>query len=215
MKQISFLFLFAIATNTAIAQELYFEGGRSLTSFEYQSSQGNSLDNLQSTSHTFMAVGYRNQLFKKNLHFSLGAHYAGYGALGSDDEVGNFMEWDLSYAGFNVGLDYDLIKIKNVSVYLKGGMAAAFFIQGSQTLNNSVTDLKNNKDFDTTLASMQIGAGFSHPISENISFYVQYMYGKGLDMASGDEELKISYSNVGFGLLINISKKQEIAQQEN
>jgi hypothetical protein len=62
---------------------------------------------------------------------------------------------------------------------------------------------------------MQIGAGFSHPISENLSFYVQYMYGKGLDMASGDEELKISYSNVGFGLLINISKKQEIAQQEN
>jgi len=215
MKQITFLLFLLLATNISFAQELYFEGGRSLTSFEYQSSQGNSLENLQSTAHTFMALGYRDQLFTKNLHLSLGANYAGYGALGSDDEVGNFMEWDLNYAGLNVGLYYDLFNIKNASVYLKGGMAAAFFIQGSQTLNNSVTDLKNNKDFDTTLASMQIGAGFSHPISENLSFYVQYMYGKGLDMASGDEELKISYSNVGFGLLINISKKQEIAQQEN
>lgn len=75
-------------------------------------------------------------------------------------------------------------------------------------------DLKNNDDFDTTLVAMQIGAGFSHPISENISFYVQYVYGKSLNLSSGDAELKITSSNIGFGLLINISKKQATAKEE-
>jgi opacity protein-like surface antigen len=214
MKKITFILLLA-ATSIATAQQVYVEGGKSLTSFDYKSSQGNSLDNLQSTPHGFMAIGYRNQLFTKNLHLSLGANYTGYGAIGSNDEVGNFMEWEVNYAGLNVGLDYNLFKLKKASVYIKGGMAAAFFIQGSQTLNNSVIDLKNNDDFDTTLVSMQIGAGFSHPISETLSFYVQYMYGKSLDMASGEAELKLASNNVGFGMLIDISKKQEAAKQEN
>lgn len=214
MKKIIVVLLLLTATISS-AQQLYVEGGKSLTSFDYKNSQGNSLENLQATTHSFMAIGYRNQLFTKNLNLTLGANYAGYGAIGSDDAVGNFMEWDVNYAGLNVGLDYNLFNIKKASVYVKGAMSAAFFVQGTQTLKNSVIDLKNNDDFDTTLLTMQIGAGFSHPISENLSFYVQYLYGKSLDMVSGDAELKIGSNNVSFGLLINISKKQEAAKKEN
>jgi opacity protein-like surface antigen len=206
MKKITVILMLLTATISS-AQQLYVEGGKSLTSFDYKNSQGNSLDNLQATANSFMAIGYRNQLFTKNLDLSLGANYASYGTIGSDDAVGNFMEWDVNYAGLNVGLDYNLFNIKKASVYVKTGMSAAFFVQGTQTLKNSVIDLKNNDDFDTILVTMQIGAGFSHPISENLSFYVQYLYGKSLDMASGDAELKIGSNNVSFGLLINISKK--------
>lgn len=212
MKKITLVLLLLTATSIASAQQLYVEGGRSLTSFEYKSSQGTNLDNLQSTTHNFMAIGYRKQLFTKNLHLSLGANYTGYGAIGSENEFENFMEWDVNYAGLNVGFDYNLFKIKKASVYLNGGMGAAFLVQGSQTLNKTVIDLKNNDDFDSILVTMQIGAGFSHPISENLSFYAQYMYGKSLDMASGDAELKFASNNVGFGLLINISNKQDTAK---
>ncbi|MEZ7498329.1 outer membrane beta-barrel protein [Flavobacterium sp. Arc3] len=208
MKKITLVLLLIAATNFAVAQQLYVEGGKSLTSFDYKNAQGNSLDNLQATTHSFMSIGYTEQLFTKNLKLSLGANYAGYGAIGSDDVVGNFMEWDVNYAGLNAGLDYKLFNIKKASVFVKAGMSAAFFVQGSQTLNNSVIDLKNNDDFNSTLITMQIGAGFSHPISENLSFYVQYLYGKSSDMASGNAELRIESNNIGFGLLIDISKKQ-------
>jgi opacity protein-like surface antigen len=154
-----------------------------------------------------MAVGYSNQLFTKNLHLNLGITYTGYGAVGSDDSVGNYMAWDVNYAGLAIGLDYKVFHIKKASVYITGGLSAAFFVQGIQTLNSSVIDLKNNDDFDTTLVTMQVGAGFSHPISEDLSFYVQYLYGKSVDMASSDAELKIASNQIGFGLLINISKK--------
>ncbi|MFT5215512.1 MAG: opacity protein-like surface antigen [Glaciecola sp.] len=203
MKKITFILLLLTATITT-AQQLYIEGGKTMSSFDFKNSQGIELENLQSTAHSFMAIGYRNQLFTKNLNLSLGFNYTGYGAIGSDDSVGNYMEWDVNYAGLNVGLDYNLFHIKKAIFYLKGQLSAAFFVQGSQTLNASVIDLKNNDDFDTTLATMQVGAGFSHPISENLSFYVQYIYGKSTDTAKGDAELKIISNNVSFGLLINI-----------
>ncbi|MFB0904739.1 MAG: hypothetical protein QMB11_10180 [Nonlabens sp.] len=207
MKKITLLLLLIASTTIATAQQLYVEGGKTLSTFHYKTSEGNSLENLQATTHGFMAIGYTNQLFTKNLKLSMGLNYAGYGAIGSDDLVGNYMEWNVSYAGLNVGLDYKLFYIKKASVYIKGALATALFVQGNQTLNSRVIDLKNNDDFDTALITYQIGAGFSLPVSESLSFYAQYLHGKSSDIASGDAELKIASNNIGFGLLIDISKK--------
>jgi len=89
MKKIT-LMLLILTTTTTFAQQLYVEGGKTLASFDYKNSQGNRLDNLQATPHSFMTVGYRNQLVTKNLNISLGTSYAGYGSVGSDDTVGNY-----------------------------------------------------------------------------------------------------------------------------
>ena len=206
MKKITLVLLLLTAT-IASAQQLYVEGGKMATTFDYKNAQGNSLDNLQATTNSYMAIGYRNQVFTKNLHLNVGLSYAGYGAIGSDDAVGNFMEWYVNYAGLNVGLALQVFKIKKAAFYVQGAIAASVFMQGTQTLNNSVIDLKNNDDFDTTLVTMQAGLGFSHPISENLSFYAQYLFGKSTDTAKGDEELKFKSNNLGLGLLIDISKK--------
>lgn len=196
--------LFLTTATIGYSQQLYFEVGKTLASFDYQNSQGQTLDNLQSTSHSFLALGYKNQLFIKKLNGSLGFSYAGYGAIGSDDTVGNFMEWNVNYLEFNVGLDYELFKIKDAAIYIKGATAAAFFIQGTQTLNTAVINLKNTDDFNKTVFNFNAGLGFTHPISEDLSVYAQYMVGKSLNMASGDENLKIKSNNISFGLLLNI-----------
>jgi hypothetical protein len=205
IKKITLVLLLFVATNVT-AQQLYLEGGKSSTTFDFKSSTGVKLDNLQATAHSFMAIGYRNQVFTENLSLSIGANYSGYGAIGSNDALGNYLEWAVNYAGINVGVDYTVFNIKKASIYVKGGVSTAFFIQGSQTLNSRVIDLKNNEDFGTML-NLQVGAGFSHPISEHLSFYTQYLYGKSADMSKGDAELKIASSNVSFGLLINLAKK--------
>jgi hypothetical protein len=206
MNKITLALLLFMAT-LANAQQVYIGGGKSSTKFEYKNSQGISLDNLQAASRSFMTAGYRNQLLTKNLHLNLGANYASYGAIGSDATLGNYMAWDVNYAGLDVGLDYHLFHIQSASIYVKTGMSAGLFIQGTQTLNNRVIDLKNNEDFGSML-SMQVGAGFSHPISEHLSFYTQYLYGKSANMSKGDAELKIESSNVSFGLLVHLSKKK-------
>jgi len=212
MKKITLLLLLLAATTIASAQQIYIEGGKTMSSFDYKNSQGGGLDNLQASPHSFMTVGYRNQIFTKNLNVSLGTSYASYGAIGSDDTVGNYMEWDINYLEFNVGLDYELFKIKKGKLYLKGTASMAFLLQGVQTVNNMVIDLKNNDNFDKTLYDFRGGFGFSYPISDNLSFYVQYMRGRSITLKEGtantpgQEELRIVSDNISFGLLINISK---------
>jgi hypothetical protein len=215
MKKITSLLMLLGTMTIASSQQLYLEGGKTISSFDYKNSQGNKLENLQSIGNTFMAMGYRDQFLIKNLNASIGVSHAGYGAIGSDDSVGNFMEWDVNYLGFNAGLDYELIRVKNAKFYVKGSVSTEFFLQGHQTLNNKVIDLKSNEDFDKTLFDFKAGFGLSHPISESLSFYAQYIQGKTFDSASGNEKLRIKNNNISFGLLIDIVKttKEPITQQ--
>lgn len=195
---------------TTSAQQLYLETGITSSLFEYKDSQGSSLDNLQATSHNFMTLGYRNQIFTKNLFGTLGVGYAGYGAIGSNDAVGNFMEWSLNYLEFNVGVDYELFTLKKFKFYLKGNTSVGFLLQGTQTLNNKVFDLKNTDDFDKPLFVFRGGAGFSYPASNNLSVFVHYLYGKSLSLEDNldDESLKIKSNNISFGILINMFKSK-------
>jgi hypothetical protein len=48
----------------ALLQHNNVEGGKPIN-IDFKSSQGNSLENLQATSKSFMAIGYSNQLFTK------------------------------------------------------------------------------------------------------------------------------------------------------
>ncbi len=211
MKKITLLFLLFFGINS-FSQQLYIEAGKTMSSFEYKNSDGNGLDNLHATSQSFMAMGYRNQILTKNLYGSIGTSYAGYGAIGSDNVVGNFFEWNVNYLEFNTGLDYELFKISETKFYLKGTATIEFLIQGTQTLNNMVIDLKNKDDFDKNLFDFRGGFGVSHPISEQLSFFVQFMYGRSLTLKEGtanttdQEELRIVSKNLSFGLLINLSK---------
>ncbi len=206
MKKITLMILLLTATTIATAQQLYVEGGKTMSSFDYKNSQGTSLANLQATAHSFMAIGYIKPVLFDKMFASLGASYAGYGAIGSTDAVGNFMEWDTNYLEVNLGVDYEFYTYKNFTFYVKTALSLGFFVQGVQTLNNKVIDLKNS-DFDKVSLGFRTGFGFSHPISENLSFYAQYVHGKTFDSASGKEKLRIKSNNVGFGLLIDISKK--------
>ena len=215
MKKITLMLLLCAVSTISIAQQLYVEGGKSSTSFDFINSKGNNLENLQATTNSYMAIGYSSHLFTKNLHLNVGLDYSSYGAIGSDNALGNYMEWQVNYAGLNAGLDYNLFHIKKSSVYVKGVLSAGWFVQGTQTFNNTVIDLKNDDEFNPGLVGMQVGVGFVHSISEDLSFYMQYLYGKSLDIASGDPELKIASSKVGFGLLINISNKESSTQQAN
>jgi hypothetical protein len=204
MKKHTILLLLLLTTAKGYAQQIFIEGGKTLASFDFKNSQSGRLDNLQSSSHSFMTLGYRDQLLTNKLNGSLGISYAGYGAIGSDDINENFMEWDANYLELNFGLDYELFKIIDASIYVKGTSSAAFLTNGTQTLNNKVINLKDTADFNNAVFHFRIGLGISHPISKTLTIYAQYMYGQSLDMAPGSETLQIVSNNLGFGLLIDI-----------
>jgi hypothetical protein len=211
MKKIT-ITLFLLVAATTFSQHIYMEAGKTISSFDYKNSQGERLDNLQATPHSFMAIGYRSETFIKNLNMSFGTSFSGYGAIGSDDSVGNYMEWDVNYLEFNTGLDYELFKIKETTFYVKGTASMAFLVQGTQTINNRVINLRNEEDFDEIVFDFRAGFGFLQPISSSLSVYAQYMHGRSLMLKEGtavsedQETLRYVSDTVSFGLLINLSE---------
>jgi len=214
MKKNILISLLLLITTVVTAQEFYLETGKTSSTFKYENSQGQSLDNLQSVNKSFMAVGYQNVFFSEKLNWSIGANYTGYGAIGSLNTYDTYLEWDANYLEFDFGLKFRLFKIKKASIYIKGNASAGFIMQGYQTINNITNNLKNIDDFSNTLFNFKGGAGLSHPISRNLSFFIQYMYGKSSDIDRGNaESLNIKNSNFSFGLLINLSQKLANAQE--
>lgn len=206
MKKIYLLSLL-ITTTIATAQQLYLEAGKTSSRFSYKDSEGVKLNNLQPSNHTFMAIGYRDWLIEDSgLMGLIGVRYAGYGAIGSDQILGDFWEWDINCLELDAGLDYQLFSIRDSSIYLKGGTSIGFLLQGTQTINNEVFNLKNVKDFDKPMIQVKLGAGFSHPISDNLSFYIEYAYAKSLIWVSKPQKFSIGSNNIAFGLLIDIER---------
>ncbi|SFZ93255.1 hypothetical protein SAMN05428642_10322 [Flaviramulus basaltis] len=202
------LLLFFIITTVTTAQQLYLETGKTSSSFDYSNSQGVGLDNLQASTHSFMTMGYRTKFFVEKLKTSFGIGYFGYGAIGSDDTLEGILDWDANYLELNAGLDYSLFAINKIEFYIKGMVSTGFLIQGTQSLNNEIMNLKNIDDFDKAMLSFKAGVGFLYPVSNDLSFYVQYLFGKSLNQAGNrdNESLRIESHNISFGVLIDLFK---------
>ena len=90
---------------------------------------------------------------------------------------------------------------------MKAKASPEFFIQGEQSLNDQVYDLDGSTNFDEHFRFIRGGLGAQVKLSDQATVYVEYMGGKGFDTDSDPSELNIIAHNVGFGLLINLTKK--------
>ena len=205
------LYIFLIMTTLFVfqanSQEIMAETGLSFTSFEFENSQGESLDNLQATTNNYISLGYRHDVLKDILHIIGGLGINSYGATGSDDTVNNYFAWETTYLGIYLGLDVKVYKTNKLSFYLRGTTSSEFMLQGTQTLNNQVFDLKGIEEFDVANFFFRGGLLIQYDVSETFSIFTKYTYGKSTGTGL-DEELKYKAHDVGFGLVINLSKKE-------
>lgn len=197
--------LFLLYSISVKSQQIYLEAGKTISNFDFENSQGETLQNLQASDHTFISLGYRRNVFTKNLFLNVNANYNGYGSIGSDRALDNFFEWDADYLGLSLGLDYEVYKPGDFTFYIKGSGAGEFLVRGTQTLNNQVFDLSGAEDFDTPIYFFRAGLGVQFKVSDKLSVFTQYLYGKGGTFKNIPGSLKIETHNFGLGLLINIA----------
>ncbi|MEZ4803759.1 MAG: outer membrane beta-barrel protein [Gelidibacter sp.] len=209
MKRFFTFFYCFISGFTLFGQQLFLEAGKSISSFDYKNSLGNSIENLQSKSNTYLNLGYRDHLNDdKTLFLVLGLTYSDYGAIGSDPILDNYYEWDVTYLGLQAGLDFRLFRIRDFSFFIKGRVTVEHLIRGTQTINNQVYDLVGEKEFNSNIFFLKGGLGMQYPISRNTSVFVNYFYGKTMlidQSKSPDQEtLKFNNHQLGIGLIINL-----------
>ncbi|MFY0608411.1 MAG: hypothetical protein JXR10_16955 [Cyclobacteriaceae bacterium] len=211
MKKLFIITLFVFsAPILAQSQQAYFQAGKSLSTFDYKNTKGEKLNNLFYSANSFMSLGYRNGVLKPRLSGLIGLSLSGYGAVGSDNGNNNYMEWNLSYIGINVGLDYDVVEVRNTRIYLRGESSLSTLVQGTQRLNDQIFRLSKTEEFKNPLINIKSGIGCAYAITRSIEFYAQYIFSKGVNMKSsnpeieGEEALSIVSHNFGFGILLEL-----------
>lgn len=190
-------------------QQLYIELGTTVSSFDYENSQGQPLNNLLSKSKTYYGFGYRQSLnFNKSVFFSLGASYNNFGAIGSEGSVDNYFEWDLSYLGLEAGLGIKLFQLRDLTFLVNASVAYEFLIRGNQTINNDVYNLVGENEFNNSIFFVRGGVEMQYPISRNTALYVGYTYGKSvlINNAENAEKLNLNAHQFGLGFIINLPK---------
>ena len=208
MKIKLLLILFISSIFYCQSQQLYFEINKTSSQFEYKNSQGNELSNILPKTNNNMAFGFRFQGIKNKLSLTAGVTYNSYGAIGSDPILDNRYEWDVTYVGVNVGIDYKLFELRELKFSFKTTLGSEFLVQGSQTLNNQVYNLVKEKEFNQSFFMVNGGFAVQYPINNKASIYGQYMAGKSFtafqENTIDSEELNFFHHGFGIGIIIKL-----------
>jgi hypothetical protein len=213
MKIIFTWLILTVFVITARGQIIYLEAGKVLASFDYENSDGNSLDNLSGSNESNVVLGARMSLFSSAFHLSVAGEYNKYGATFSDPLLGNYIVWDASYMGANLGFDYEFFKPSanrnqevGFSFYLKSVCAVDFLTNGTRVLNSQAFDLHDVEEFDKPVYFLRGGIGGNYYISRTFIVYAQYMFGRSILIGNykGQEQLRFITHTVSIGLAINL-----------
>lgn len=217
MKKILGFLILIFCIHAASGQLFYVEAGKVLSSFDYKTSQGNSIGDLTGSNQNNMGVGFRLSLFRTSWHFTCGAQYNKYGAKGSDAALGNYYEWDISYLGTNIGIDYEFLKPPvtqneqhGFSYYIRSSTSVDFLIRGSQQLNNQIFDLRGKEEFDKPIYFLKGVAGTNYYINKAFILFAQYSYGRSILLGNytNQEQLRITSHNFSVGLQVNLAYRK-------
>lgn len=209
LKNYKILTSILLISNLCFCQQLTFEFGTTVSSFDYENSQGRPLNNLLSKSKSYFGMGYRQSINDANtLFWSLGASYNSYGAIGSESSVDNYFEWDVSYLGVKAGLDIKLFELRDLTFLANVSVASEFLIRGNQTINNDVFNLVGEEEFNNNILFFRGGLEMQYPISRSTAIFVRYSYGTSVLISSGKnaEKLNLNAHQFGLGFIINLPK---------
>lgn len=208
-----------LATFSSFGQQVFFETGLNVSDFNFRNNEGEYLENLQSKTQNYITAGYKHRIFTDGLNISTAISYNNYGAIGSDPVLQNFFEWDISYLGFNLGLDYEAFKVGNFAFYISAGGSAEYMTDGVQTINNQVYNVKDVEEFKDIAYFFRSGAGLRFDISDTAKMYFQYAYATGLALNDNNNSsvtrLTIGVDTIGLGIMVDIpcNKKEETPEE--
>lgn len=213
MKKIFSCFLLTILTLAANSQIIYFETGKLFSTIHYKNSNGVRLDNLKGNIENSLALGYRQSINSSNFHYLVGISYNSYGAKGSNPVLGNYYEWDATYAGINLGLDYEFFKPKvinnnqsGLSFCVRTTISPEFLLNGTQNLNDQLYNLKGAEEFDKPLYFLRGGIALNYYISRSFIIFGSYMGGTNILIGDykGRERLHFVSNYISIGVAINL-----------
>ncbi|MEL6812425.1 MAG: hypothetical protein AAFP76_13925 [Bacteroidota bacterium] len=191
------------------AQELYIDGGKSVTNFKFRDVLAEELQDLQSTNHSYVDVGYRGKLLTKAINFVGGFGFHTYGARGNNN-FQEFLEWEATYAAIYAGIDVEVFTLGDFAFHVRGTAGPEIMLQGTQTRNNLVFDILNEEDFDTAFIFLRGSALLEYSVSENAALLFTYRFGRGsqINNSATGADLQYTSNDFGIGIVYRLKSKK-------
>jgi hypothetical protein len=218
MKKLLFFLLLSALVLSSSGQQVFLETGMVFSSFDYKTSNGSEIENLKGSNRNCFGLGVRMPVMKSPWHALLEVSNNKYGATGTDPDLGNFSEWDVSYLSVNLGVDYEFFKPKMINIdrnglsfYIRGLVATEFLLSGKQKLNSQVYDLSGEEEFDKPAYFLKGGIGANYYITRSYIVFVQYIFGRSILLGnySGQEKLNYTTNTISIGISLDLSYRRD------
>jgi len=211
-----FTFIFLItALQFSFGQEAYFSTGRNFTTYDYTNSQGESNDNVKSSSGAFYELGLSFDVADK-LQIAAGITLNEFNATG-----GNYVDnysWNTNYLGVKGLVKYAIFSsanstsrgsssnIDDYGVYFNLGVNVSHIIDGQQKINGETFDLVSNVEFKGLFVQPIIGLDAKYYISNTLALGLGYNYSKSYGITnSTPQKLNFNNSQLQFNLLMSLN----------
>lgn len=207
MKKGLTIILILVLPAFALAQQFYALSGGTTTIFDYKDSNGEGLQDAVSLRQLHLNFGLRKQLGDGIFHWKAGLANYRYAIASQDSIYQKDYRWELSYIGFELGLDAALWSQKRFHLLLHGNVSPQLLFQGRQHVNNRSFDLKGVEQFDKPFLFLQGGVSFMYCVDDRLAVTGGYTYGRGVGIGQKDdsEELKIKAHHLSIGLAVSIN----------
>ncbi|MEA2043552.1 MAG: hypothetical protein U9N85_13505 [Bacteroidota bacterium] len=217
MTKYSLSLLFIICLTVGVnGQQLRIQMGGNISFFDYKNSKGESLATLESSPNASATISYRTMNPMKRFHFSAGLAYNRYSARGSNPLLNNYFDWQADYLGLDLVADLEIFRTsfyygihkKNLTLILKTVISPEFLLQGTQTINQEVINLRGIEQFDKPFLFARGGIALNYYLSKNIGITFEYLGGRSLftigKNIDPDEILRFNVHSLEFGLAIRL-----------
>ena len=177
MKKIIILSIAILFNSNSFSQSFFINTGKNNTSYNYTNSDNQEVSELRRGVGLFVEAGVNIKIkSKKDVQrwsYSLGLivnQFNSNAYINSSD-----YSWETEYFGVKNNFIYRLTKNESgLNLNLNSGFSFLQIISGTQRINNTFYDLKNNSEFKGVFVEPHIGATLSYNINNKTNFYFGY-----------------------------------------
>lgn len=184
----------------AISQEFFFKTGRNFTDYNYKNSLGKTVSGLDGSSGSnyefgveFFLDGAKSSLESK-LSYSASLCLNQFNAKGGN--VSNTYVWNTNYFGIQNMAYVSVLKSRDAiyDLKIKTGFNTSTILNGHQTIDNVVYNLKNYSEFKGIFIQPMMGMDFRLELNRELSMNLGYSFSKAYNVSNKSIE-KLSFTN--------------------
>jgi len=192
MQRILIIILLLIGVSIrSYSQDVFFKTGVNYTGYSFKDQNGKQTKGLFPGSGSSYELGLGFPIKKDFLKYELGLSLNGYNATGGD--INNNYSWDTNYGGIKNIISF-FPTTGDLDIGILGIFGASSIISGTQVINNSRYELKNNPEFKGIFLETGLGLSLSYDVSKKGFISLSYDYTNNFGVGQNNEE-KLSFNN--------------------